>query len=134
MEVVYTWRGSVSDAEMVELVESHGGKASVGWWDGIRHHSLGWVSARDGDGRLVGFVNVAWDGGDHAFLIDTKTRGDLQHQGVGRTVVALAARHAAEAGCEWLHVDYEDRLTPFYVDACGFVPTAAGLIRLRPTS
>ena len=22
---------------------------------------------------LVGFVNIAWDGGDHAFLIDTKT-------------------------------------------------------------
>lgn len=30
---------------------------------------------------LVGFVNVAWDGGDHAFLLDTKTRLGHQHRG-----------------------------------------------------
>jgi hypothetical protein len=42
----------------------------------------------------------------------------------------MAAAAAREAGCEWLHVDYEASLTPFY-EACGFVPTAAGLIRLR---
>jgi hypothetical protein len=30
------------------------------------------VTARFGDRALIGFVNVAWDGGDHAFLIDTK--------------------------------------------------------------
>lgn len=35
------------------------------------------------------------------------------------------------AGCEWLHVDFLDELTPFYFDACGFRPTAAGLVRLR---
>ncbi len=33
-------------------------------------------------GELVGFVNVAWDGDDHAFLLDTKTRGDLQRLGI----------------------------------------------------
>ena len=43
----------------------------------------------------------------------------------------IAARHAAEAGCEWLEVDFEERLTAFYLDACGFRPTPAGLIQLR---
>ena len=66
------------DAEMVELVSAHGGNAEVGWWDRIRPHSLGWVTARDGDGRLVGFVNVVSDGGVHAFLLDTKTHGAHQ--------------------------------------------------------
>jgi hypothetical protein len=38
---------------------------------------------------------------------------------------------ARGAGCEWLHVDWDDEeLTAFYIDACGFVPTKAGLIPL----
>ena len=116
---------------MVDLVQSHGGRAAAGWWDQVRAHSLGWVTARSTDGKLVGFVNVAWDGGDHAFLIDTKTRGNFQHQGVGTEVVRRAALHARAAGCEWLHVDFEAELAPFYLDACGFRSTAAGLIHLR---
>jgi hypothetical protein len=35
------------------------------------------------------------------------------------------------AGCEWLHVDFDDDLRGFYFDACGFVPTNAGLLSLR---
>lgn len=33
------------------------------------------------------------------------------------------------AGCEWLHIDFDDELKNFYFGACGFVPTNAGLIR-----
>ena len=115
---------------MVELVISHGGRASPGWWDRIRPHSLGWVTARVADGTLVGFVNVAWDGGDHAFLIDTKTRGSWQRRRIGTRLVRFAAQHAKAAGCEWLHADFEAALEAFYFDACGFSPTNAGLIHL----
>ncbi len=104
-EIEYSWRGHITDDEMVELMESHGGRAAAGWWDRVRPHSLGWVSARDSDGRLVGFVNVAWDGGDHAFLVDTNTRAAWQRRGIGTEVVGRAAEHAKAAGCEWLHVD-----------------------------
>lgn len=131
-ELHYAWREPVTDDEMVELVRAHGGRAVAGWWDHIRGHSLGWVTARTVGDLLVGFVNVAWDGGDHAFLLDTKTRPDWQRRGVGTELVARAAEHAKEAGCEWLHVDFEPDLRSFYVDACGFRPTDAGLIRLRP--
>jgi len=129
-EVTYAWRAPLTDPEVVDLVQSHGGRSAAGWWDQIRPHSLGWVTARTADGMLVGFVNVAWDGGDHAFLIDTKTRGDYQHRGIGSSVVRVAAHHAKAAGCEWLHVDFESPLGPFYFDACGFRPTDAGLIHL----
>jgi ribosomal protein S18 acetylase RimI-like enzyme len=128
-EVVCTWRGPLTDAELVELVDSHGGRSAAGWWDQIRPHSLGWVSARTG-GTLVGFVNVAWDGGDHAFLLDTKTRGERQRRGIGTAVVRVATHHAKAAGCEWLHVDFEPDLVAFYFDACGFRPTDAGLVHL----
>ena len=83
------------------------------------------------DGLVVGFVNLVTDGGDHAFMIDTKTRGSYQRRGIGTRVVAFAAEHANAAGCEWLHVDFDDELREFYFAACGFEPTNAGLIRLR---
>jgi GNAT superfamily N-acetyltransferase len=116
---------------MVALVRAHGGQPAAGWWDQIRPYSLGWVTARlPGGGGLVGFVNVAWDGGDHAFLLDTKVAGEHQRQGIGTALVDHAVRHATAAGCEWLHVDFTERLTGFYFDACGFRSTPAGLIHL----
>jgi hypothetical protein len=38
------------------------------WLQQVNAHSLGWVCAFEGDGELVGFVNVPWDGG--ARLLD----------------------------------------------------------------
>ena len=130
----YEWRGEISDAELVALTESHGGTPEAGWWDRVRPHSLGWVTARCADGRAVGFVNVAWDGGNHAFLIDTKVRSDLQRRGIGTQLARIAADSARNAGCEWLHVDFRDELRAFYFEACGFEPTTAGLIALRAIS
>lgn len=127
---MYAWRGPLTDDEMVELVRSHGGRPEVGWWDRIRPYSLGWVTARTPDGVLAGFVNVAWDGGDHAFLLDTKTRGELQRRGVGTELVRRAVEGSRAAGCEWLHVDFERDLRAFYFGACGFEPTDAGLVHL----
>src|SRR5690349_8540939 len=99
----FRWRHPLTDDEMVELVRSHGGNAVAGWWDQIRPHSLGWMTARLGDGTLIGFVNVAWDGGDHAFLLDTKVATSYQRRGVATALVRAAVRHAKAAGCEWLH-------------------------------
>jgi ribosomal protein S18 acetylase RimI-like enzyme len=127
---LFEWRGELSDDELVELTESHGGRSRAGWWSRIREHSLGWVTARAEDGALVGFVNVAWDGGDHAFLLDPKVRPSQQRRGIGVELVRVSARHAQEAGCEWLHVDFEDDLAPFYFDAAGFTSTQAGLLHL----
>jgi len=128
--IEYRWRGPVTDAEMVALVTAHGGRAVAGWWDQVRPRSLGWVTARQPDGGLVGFVNVAWDGGDHAFLLDTKVASEHQRQGIATALVGHAAWHTEAAGCEWLHVDFEEHLAAFYLDACGFRRTAAGLIHL----
>jgi GNAT superfamily N-acetyltransferase len=128
--VEYRWRAEISDAEVDGLTRSYGGAAADGWWTRIRPHSLGWATAHLADGTPVGFANVAWDGCDHAFLLDPKVRLDLQRQGIATELVRLAARQAAEAGCEWLHVDFRDELAPFYFGACGFALTAAGVLRL----
>jgi ribosomal protein S18 acetylase RimI-like enzyme len=97
-------------------------------WQPILQRSLGWVCATDDD-RLIGFVNVAWDGGVHAFLLDTTVHPDYQRRGIGRALVREAAAMAQERGAEWLHVDYDEDLDSFY-RGCGFRPTPAGLIDL----
>jgi hypothetical protein len=58
-ELECTWRGPITDEEMIELVESHGGRPAARLWDKIRPHSLGWMAARNPEGTLIAFVNVA---------------------------------------------------------------------------
>lgn len=101
------------------------------WWDfdSVIQKSLGYICAYQCN-QLVGFVNVAWDGGQHGFLLDTTVRRDMQHQGIGIELVRRAEDLAREAGLEWLHVDFEERLREFY-EKCGFKNTKAGLIKLR---
>ena len=94
----------------------------------VLSRSLGYVCARLGK-QLVGFVNVAWDGGIHAFLLDTTVRSDLQRKGIGLELVRRAVVLARKKGAEWLHVDYEVRLSEFY-RKCGFKKTEASLIKL----
>jgi predicted N-acetyltransferase YhbS len=80
--------------------------------------------------ELVGFVNLAWDGGVHAFLLDTTVHPRLRRLGIGRQLVRNAVDAAHEAGMAWVHVDYEPHLAGFYA-ACGFTRTAAGLLRIH---
>ena len=91
--------------------------------------SLAYLCAYAGD-RLVGFVRLAWDGSVHAFLLEPTVHPDVRRRGIGRELVERAVGVARERGLEWVHVDYEPALAPFYA-ACGFRPTDAGLIRLR---
>ncbi len=90
---------------------------------------LAHICARD-DGRLIGFIKLAWDGGIHAFVLDTTVHPDYQRRGIGRRFVERAAEVAGRFGVEWLHVDYEPFLEEFYA-RCGFGPTSAGLMRLK---
>ena len=98
-------------------------------WSRVLARSLCWVTAHEG-GRLIGFVNVAWDGGIHAFLLDTAVHPDFFRWGIGTALVERAATEAARLGAGWLHVDYEPHLEAFY-QGCGFMHTAAGLLRLK---
>ena len=94
----------------------------------ILSKSLSYICAYQGD-QLIGFVNIAWDGGIHAFILDTTVHPIVRRQGIGMTLVKQAAKVAQERGVKWLHVDYEPHLTAFYRQ-CGFEDTVAGLMAL----
>jgi GNAT superfamily N-acetyltransferase len=132
MSVEIGWRGEVGSEEL-ESLHAAGFERSVAphdWRAQLERHSLGWVTARADDGQLVGFVNVAWDGGVHAFILDTLVAAAWRRQGIATRIVAIAEAEARAAVCEWLHVDFDPHLTGFYLEACGFTSTPAGTIAL----
>lgn len=129
--ITYQWRARFDNDELNRL-HAEGFEHPVldeDWWTRVNDHSLGWVCARE-DTALVGFVNVAWDGASHAFILDTVVSNKVRRQGVGVELVAVAGHQARASGCEWLHVDFEDHLRPFYLDSCGFRATDAGVFAL----
>ncbi len=131
MSVSYEWRGHFENAEVNALHAEGFGHAVLDddWKAQVNRHSLGWVCARDGD-DLVGFVNVPWDGATHAFVLDTLVLARVRRKGVGARMISRVVAEARAAGCEWLHVDFDDDLGPFYFDACGFQPTNGGVFPL----
>lgn len=134
MATVYEWRGAFTSQEVNALhAEAFGTRefdeSEWNWVELVRRHSLGWVVARQ-DAELVGFVNVLWDGLVHAWLQDTMVAVSARGRGVGTGLVARARDGAKTAGCDYLHVDFDDDLRPFYFGACGFTPTNAGLLSL----
>lgn len=131
MTITYAWRGDVGNSALNKLhAEGFGHPAGqTDWRTRLQRHSLGWVCAWEDD-LLVGFVNVAWDGGVHAFVLDTVVAQRDRSKGVGAALVKAAAQGCRAAGCKWLHVDFEEHLRSFYFDVCGFRETAAGLIAL----
>lgn len=130
--VALLWRGPIGNDELNALhAECFEHEVEARDWRAqLSAVSLGWVCARL-QGRLVGFVNVAWDGGAHAFLLDTMVTGSQRRRGLASQLVAEATGGAKAAGCEWLHVDFEPHLRGFYFEACGFKTTDAGLIALN---
>lgn len=70
------------------------------------------------------------DGLVHAFIEDVMVDASRRHLGIGVGVVHAARDGAKGAGCEFLHVGFEDDLRTFYIDACGFEPTLGGLMEL----
>jgi len=129
------WRGPFVNDEVLDLhAAAFGGRrySADEWdWEGlVQRHSLGWVTARHA-GTLVGFANVVWDGLVHAWIQDVIVDPARQRSGIGVLVVDRATEAAREAGCEWLHVDFDDDVADFYYRRLGFQKTNGGLRYLQ---
>ena len=63
-------------------------------------------------------------------FFDPTVHPDYRRRGIGLELVRRAVSVATVRGVEWVHVDFVPELRGFYEKA-GFVPTLAGLIRVR---
>lgn len=130
-DVAYRVSPEISNHELNGLIEASWELPD--WepvdWAPVLAHSLAYVCAYF-EGRLIGFVNVAWEGAFHAFILDTTVHPDMRRRGIGTELVKRAAKLARDRSVEWLHVDYEPELEDFY-RGCGFVSTNAGLMQLN---
>ena len=128
MNITYLINPTLKNTALNELFSSAWGKPSNVDFQAELEAAMCYVCAFD-DTKLIGFVKLIGDAGVHAFLLDPSVHKDYKRRGIGQELVARAVAVAKERGCEWVHVDFEDHLEPFY-QKCGFKPTKAGLIRV----
>ncbi len=128
-DIIYQLNPTISNIDMNRLFTSAWTDHHQTDFTSILSRSLVYVCAY-ADSELVGFVNVAWDGGVHGFLLDTTVHPAYQRRGIGVRLVQDAVTATKSRGIHWLHVDYEPHLECFYKQ-CGFQPTRAGLMRLN---
>jgi ribosomal protein S18 acetylase RimI-like enzyme len=92
-------------------------------------HSFIHITAYD-DTRLVGFVKLIWDGGQHGFVLEPTVHKDYQHNGIGTELLRQLIDESKRRNLTWLHVDFEPHLLKYYRNV-GFVHTEAGLFNLK---
>lgn len=127
--VVYQTNPPLENAALNALFSSAWGQPYTVDFQPELNAALCYIAAFDG-AKLIGFVKLIGDAGVHAFLLDPSVDSAYQRRGIGGELVARAVQYARAHDYEWVHVDFEDHLEPFYA-ACGFRSTKAGLIQLR---
>lgn len=87
---------------------------------------------RDGDGRAAGFAIVGY-GSAISYLQRVAVHPEWQGQGMGRSLIRVAARHARSAGAQvmLLNTQYDNRHAMRLYETEGFVllPEALALLR-----
>ena len=131
MALSFHWRGDFDNAEVNELhAEAFGHRVLEDDWQAqssAAQPGLG-LRARRRPARRLRQRRVGWRSARLRPRHDGPSRS--RPAGIGTELVAISVAESRAAGCEWLHVDFDDHLREFYFDACGFEPTNAGLIKL----
>jgi ribosomal protein S18 acetylase RimI-like enzyme len=130
MNIRYERRPPLSNQDLGSLLDPEVPEADRDDYSQVLARSLLWIGAYD-DHKLVGYCNVAWDGGVHAFLLDPTVLTEYRHRGIGTSLVREAVAATAEyPRLEWVHVDASPELMQRFYEPAGFRPTAAGLVWL----
>ena len=91
--------------------------------ESIYSHSLCHICAYDG-GLFVGYVNAAWDGGVHVFLLDPTVHPGHRHRGIGTALLRQTQIFAAERNQRVsIHVETFNPARHLY-ERLGFKPVA----------
>jgi GNAT superfamily N-acetyltransferase len=126
--VEYQISPSVTDGELNGLFTASWPSHQVAIFQEVLSSNMAYVCAYNG-AKLVGYVNVAWDGRSHAFILDTTVHPSYRRTGIGQQLVGYAVKEAKKRGVAWVHVDFEPQLREFY-SRCGFRSSEAGVINV----
>jgi GNAT superfamily N-acetyltransferase len=126
--IEYKLSPNVSDSELNELFLASWPDHRVVSFQSVLRSSMAYVCAYEGL-ELVGYVNAAWDGRAHAFILDTTVHPHKRRRGIGQELVVRALEQARKHGVSWVHVDFEPSLREFY-KRCGFRSSEAGVIKV----
>lgn len=98
-DIDFTERPTISDAALNDLL-------ALAWpaherrnFARVLSQSLSFVGAFHAQ-QVVGFVNVAWHGGSHSFILDPTVHPHYQRRGIGSELVRHAVTAAIENGVE----------------------------------
>jgi ribosomal protein S18 acetylase RimI-like enzyme len=111
-DLQYLVNSPVTSRQLNDLFASSWDEHQWRDFEPVLRRSLGYICAWRGD-ELIGFLNLAWDGGIHAFVLDTTVHPNVRRRGVGRRLVRQAVKVAEDRSIEWLHVDFEPHLRGF---------------------
>ncbi len=128
LAVEYKVSPAVSDLELNQLFSASWPSHSDTEFQMVIRCSMAYICAYQGT-ELVGYVNAAWDGRMHVFVLDTTVHPNCRHQGIGRELVLHVLAQARARGATWVHVDFEPHLREFY-SQCGFRSSEAGVINV----
>lgn len=124
-QVRFVAKPEIDIALLNELFTAAWGRPKPGYERAL-DRSFTWICAY-AEEALVGFVNVAWDGDVHFFLLDTTVHPRHRGRRIARGLVE-AAIDACRGRGEWLHVDADENLMRRLYLPAGFEPTPAGVI------
>jgi GNAT superfamily N-acetyltransferase len=126
--VEYKLSPAVSDLELNKLFSVSWPSHSDTEFQTVLRCSMAYICAYQG-AELVGYVNAAWDGKAHVFVLDTTVHPNRRHRGIGKELVLRVLEQARVRGASWVHVDFEPHLREFY-SQCGFRSSEAGVINV----
>jgi GNAT superfamily N-acetyltransferase len=118
----------VSDLELNALFAASWPNHRTTEFETVLRSSAAYVCAYQG-AELVGYVNAAWDGRAHAFILDATVRPSHRRRGIGKQLVLRVVEQVRRRGVMWVHVDFEPHLRDFYRQ-CGFRPSEAGVLNV----
>jgi hypothetical protein len=116
--------GTLRNGELLALWQAAWGHPLAAGYDKVLARSLCNITARSA-GRLVGFVNVATDGGVHAFILDTTV---TRRRGAKASAAPLSERRprqpgrTAPTGC----MSTTSRTLPTFIAAAASSPQRLG--------